>query len=166
MAVIGGGSAGAKAIFDAVIDNDADRLLHVQDQVGPSDTWAPAQGLIQSRIDGFESLEIEVDPMAAADGQTFGDQRLVSAAGLFRADMVGQQLVLEGMRRTITTFTSATEVELSGEILPADTGQTYSIEAGMIASPHELAAGAQVVDGRLVQAASGRLRMLWRVTSP
>lgn len=164
MAVVAGGSFGAVAIFDAVIDNDADRLLYVQDHVGASDTWVPGQGLIQSRKDGFEVIEIEVDPLSEADGETFGDQRLVSATGIFRADMVGKRVVIDGMNRTITIYTSATEIEVSGEALPAATGRTYSLEAGILDSAHELeTAGGQVIDGRLVQAADGRVRMLWRL---
>jgi hypothetical protein len=165
MAMVGGGTSGGKVIFDSVINNDADRLLYVQEKHGKYETWGVGQGVVNRRLNGFEQIEIESDPLGSDDGQTFGDNRLVSVSGFFRVDMVGSVVIIDGMRRTVTIFTNSTEIEVSGDAIPAATGVTYSVEGGTAAGGHELLSGAQVIDGRLVQAAPGRVRMLWRLAS-
>jgi len=138
MGVVGGGSAGGRVFIDAAIDNAADRLLLFQKQVGSHRDWVPNQGKIVDSRAGFGRIVIDVDPLGADDGQTFSNQRLVSVSGFFRSDMVGSRIVIDGMERTVTVFTSAIEIEVSGDALLTATGRTFSVDGGIIDGPHTI----------------------------
>jgi hypothetical protein len=161
MAVVGGGSAGGRVFADVSINNDADRVIYMQKQVGSYLTWLPLQGRTTDRRAGFEGVNVEADPIGAIDGVTLGDQRLQSAAAIFRSDMVGKKITIDGMERTVTIFTSSTEVEVSGDALPADTGRVYSVDGGILAGDQSVSSGGQVLNATRVPAADGRTRLRW-----
>ena len=161
MAVVGGGSAGGRVFVDVSINNDADRVIYLQKQAGSYLTWLPGTGRTTDRRAGFQGVSVESDPVGAIDGVSLGDQRLQSAAALFRSDMVGKKVTIDGMERTVTIYTSAVEIEVSGEALPADTGRVYSVNGGIIAGDQSLISGGQVINATRVPAADGRTRLRW-----
>lgn len=161
MALVGGGAAGGRVFADVAINNNSDRVHYLQKQVGGYLTWLPNAGLITDQRASFKSASIEADPNGGNDGETFGNQRLVSAAGLFRSDMVGKKVFIDGMERTVTIFTSSTEIEVSGDALPATTGRLFTVDGGILASERSMSSAGQILDGHLVQAAAGRIRLRW-----
>lgn len=161
MAVIGGGSAGGRVFVDVSINNNADRAIYLQKQVGSHLLWTPSSGRVTERKATFSGVTVESDPVGAEDGVTLGDQRIQSASALFRADMVGKKITIDGMERTITIFTAATEVEVSGEALPAATNRVYSVDGGILAGDQSLSSGGQVISATRTPAADGRTRLRW-----
>jgi hypothetical protein len=146
---------------DVSINNDADRVIYLQKQAGSYLTWLPAQGTTTDRRAGFAGAVVESDPNGAIDGVTLGDQRLQSASALFRSDMVGKKITIDSMERTVTIYTSATEVEVSGAALPAAGGRVYSVDGGVVAGDQSLNSGGQVINATKVPAADGRTRLRW-----
>ena len=161
MAVVGGGPAGGRVFVDVSINNDADRVIYLQQQIGSYLSWAPGQGRVTDRRAGFSGVTAEADPNGADDGVTLGDQRLQSAGSLFRADMVGKKITIDGMERTVTIYTSAVEIEVSGDALPAAAGRVYSVDGGIVDGDQSLSSGGQVINATKVPAAAGRTRLRW-----
>lgn len=131
MAVVFGGSAGARVAWDAGVDSPADRLLALAAQEGSAYVLFPDRGAILTRRVGLESVEIQVGVSVFTDGVVSGGNTLTSVSAPFESSMLGMSLVISGFgRRTITSFTSASQVGFSGPAIPNAGGYRFTAPTG------------------------------------
>lgn len=132
MAVIAGGTTGLELAWNTDLDNQADRLLELQDQHGRVDAWVPDQGYKDSARAGFEAAEVIEDQNTLEDGATDGSNTLTSASNPFTAGMVGEEIDMGSYgKRTIATFVGAGEITFSGSAIMIDTGIVFRVPLGI-----------------------------------
>jgi len=133
MAVIVGGTSGAKAAYDRARDNPADRLLALWQQIGDPSTLVPDHGTVLSIRRGSGVVEIEVGLNVFGDGQTYGgvDRRLTSVTAPFTKSMLGLPIKIFGYgSRVVEAVNSTSEIEYSGLAVDAGTGRRFTQPLG------------------------------------
>ncbi len=131
MAVLAGGSSGALWAWNQAEENPADRVMGLQAQVGRPETWVASEGFfLRSRV-GSEITELDFAITALDDGVTNGTNTLTSASGPFEPSMVGLQISVVGFgQRFVTSYTSANEIEFSGNPIAAGSGRRFTLPIG------------------------------------
>lgn len=131
MAVIFGGSSGARVAWDAGVDSPADRLLALQAQEGSVYTLTPDRGSVLSRRVTPEMAEIEVGVSVFGDGVVSGGNTLTSASAPFESSMLGMTLLIHGFgRRTISSVASALQVVFDGPAVPNASNYRFTAPTG------------------------------------
>jgi len=131
MAVVFGGSSGARVAWDAGMDSPADRLLALAAQEGSAFTLVPDRGTILARRVAAEVVEIEVGISVFADGVVSGGNTLTSASAPFEGSMLGMTLLISGFgRRRIIAVASANQVEFDGPSVPNAGGYRFTAPTG------------------------------------
>lgn len=132
MAVLAGGSQGARVAWDQGDDNAADRVLGLQAQIGRVESWTPSQGTVLGLREGSEVVVLDVGVNVYDDGVANGTNTFTSASAPFEASMVGLAIDIQGLgRRVVTAYTSASEIEVSGPVLAAGTGLRFNTPLGI-----------------------------------
>lgn len=131
MAVLAGGSSGALLAWNQAEDNPADRVMGLQDQVGRPESWASSEGILLRTRVGSEITELDYAITSFDDGVTNGTNTLTSASAPFESSMVGLHISITGFgQRFVTSYTSASEIEFSGNPIVAGTGRRFTLPIG------------------------------------
>jgi hypothetical protein len=151
MAVLGGGSAGARLAWNQGDDNVADRLLGLEAQVGRVETWVPSSGAVADSKISNEIAQLDVGLNLFEDGVTNGTNTLTSVSAPFEASMVGLPITIFGQgRRVVASFVSATEITVNGAPIAAAVGLTFTTPIGIT----QFTDGETYGDQRLTSAAA------------
>lgn len=139
MGLIAGGSTGANLAWNTDLDNSSDRVLALQDQHGRADGWLPDSGTVDRISVGLESVEVESNQNKYTDGVTNGTNTLTSASNPFTAQMVNEQIEIEGFgTRTVASYVGPGEITFNGSPIAAGAGRTFSVPLGVSGGDREL----------------------------
>jgi len=131
MAVFMGGGLGTALAYDQADDNQADRLLALQNQIGLAETFV--SGHIISRKIGHETIEIDTGVNFFNDGITNGTNQLTTASSTpFQKAMMGLPITIYGHgQRFIEVVNADNDIEFSGTPIDADTDIVFTQPLGL-----------------------------------